>query len=100
MQEISGSHIGDAQILPNFLAQISAVQAIGSVTAYGAYDTRKYHDIIAECGAAAVIPPRKNAKPWKTVADGAVARNETLRTSKSRPRPVATVERLQTLETR
>ena len=28
------------------------------------------------------IPPRKNAKPWKTVTAGAVARNEALRASK------------------
>ena len=30
----------------------------------------------------AVIPPRKNAKPWKATTAGAVARNEALRTSK------------------
>jgi hypothetical protein len=28
------------------------------------------------------VPPRKNAKPWKTVTAGAVARNEALRASK------------------
>ena len=33
-------------------------------------------------GAAAIIPPRKNAKPWKPDTAGAVARNEILRTSK------------------
>ena len=30
----------------------------------------------------AVIPPRKNAKPWKTITAGAVARNEALRAAK------------------
>ncbi|MBL3553445.1 transposase, partial [Rhodovulum sulfidophilum] len=45
-------------------------------------DTRKCHDAIADRGAHAVIPPRKNAKPWKTVTAGAVARNEALRASK------------------
>jgi hypothetical protein len=55
---------------------------IGSVTADGAYDTRKCHDAIANRGAHAVIPPRKNAKPWKTVTAGAVARNEALRAAK------------------
>ena len=35
------------------------------MTADGAYDTRKCHDAIADRGAHAVIPPRKNAKPWK-----------------------------------
>jgi hypothetical protein len=40
------------------------------------------HDTIADRSARAVIPPRKNAKPWKTVAAGAAARNEALRASK------------------
>jgi hypothetical protein len=64
------------------LAQISADQDIASVTADGAYDTRKCHDAIAERGANAVIPTRKNAKPWKAITAGAVARNEALRASK------------------
>jgi len=80
--EITGSHIGDAPVLPDLLSQISAGEEIGSVTADGAYDTRKCHDAIAYRGAHAVIPPRKNAKPWKTVTAGAVARNEALRAAK------------------
>jgi hypothetical protein len=79
--EVTSSDIGDAPMLPELLAQISADQDIASVTADGAYDTRKCHDAIAERGAAAVIPPRKNAKPWKTATAGAVARNEALRAS-------------------
>ena len=55
---------------------------IDSSTADGAYDTRKCHDAVAERGAAAVIPPRKNAKPWKADSAGAFARNEALRVSK------------------
>ncbi len=80
--EITGSHIGDAPVLPDLLNQIPAHQQIGSVTADGAYDTRKCHHAIADRGAHAVIPPRKNAKPWKSVTVGAVARNEALRASK------------------
>ena len=38
--------------------------------------------MVAERGAAAVIPPRKNAKPWKADSAGAIARNEALRASK------------------
>jgi hypothetical protein len=64
------------------LSQIPPDQEIASVTADGAYDTRKCHDAIAERGADAVIPPRKNAKPWKAITAGAVARNEALRASK------------------
>lgn len=80
--EITGSHIGDAPVLPDLLSQIPLGEEIGSVTADGAYGTRKCHDAIAERGAYAVIPPRKNAKPWKTTTAGAVARNDALRTAK------------------
>jgi len=80
--EVTGSHIGDVPVLPDLLSQTPADETIGSVTADGAYDTRKCHDAIADRGAHAVIPPRKNAKPWTTVTAGAVARNEALRASK------------------
>ena len=80
--EVTSSDIGDAPMLPELLTQIPADQDIASVTADGAYDTRKCHEAIAERGAHAVIPPRKNARPWKTSTAGAVARNEALRASK------------------
>jgi len=80
--EITGSHIGDAPVLPDLLGQIPEGEQIGSVTADGAYDTRKCHDAIADRGAHAVIPPRRNAKPWKSVTAGAMARNEALRAAK------------------
>ena len=82
-------------MLPELLDQIPADQEIASVTADGAFDTRKCHDAIhcpatvclqtvrgAARGAAAIIPPRKNAKPWKPDTPGAIARNEALRASR------------------
>ena len=72
----------DAPMLPELLDQIPPDQEIASVTADGAFDTRKCHDAIAARGAAAIIPPRKNAKPWKPDTPGAIARNEALRASK------------------
>ncbi len=54
----------------------------GRVATAGALDTRKCHDVIAARGAAAIIPPRKNAKPWKPDSPGAIARNEALRASR------------------
>ncbi len=69
-------------------------QEIATVTADGAFDTRKCHDAIAARGAAAIIPPRKNARPRKPdtagafgmvlgpMADHASPRNEILCTSK------------------
>ena len=80
--EFTSSDIGDAPMLPELLDQIPPDQEIGSVTADGAYDTRKCHDAVADRGAAAVIPPRKNAKPWKPDTAGAVARNEAPRATK------------------
>jgi hypothetical protein len=69
-------------MLPELLNQIPDDQDIGSVTADGAYDTRKCHDAIAARGARAVIPPRRNAKPWKPTSAGAIARNEAVNASR------------------
>ncbi len=74
--EVTGSNIGDAPVLPELLNQIPIDQDIGSVTADGAYDTRKCYEAIAARDAHAVIPPRKNAKPWKPTSAGAIARND------------------------
>ena len=64
------------------LGQIPEGEAIGSVTADGAYDTLRCHDAIADRGAHAVIPPRKDARPWNADTPGAQARSEALRASK------------------
>jgi transposase len=80
--EITGSNTADAPMLPHLLNQIPREQEIGSVTADGAYDTRRCHNAIADRGASAVIPPRRNAQPWKPTTAGAIARNDALRASK------------------
>ncbi|MEP6064342.1 MAG: IS5 family transposase [Paracoccaceae bacterium] len=64
--EVTSSNTGDAPMLPELLNQTPPDQDIGSVTADGAYDTRKCHEAIAARDAHAVIPPRKNAKPWRS----------------------------------
>ena len=64
--QFTTSDVGDAPMRPGLLSQIPPDQEIGSVTADGAFDTRKCHDAIAARAAAvaaAIIPPRKNAKP-------------------------------------
>lgn len=80
--EVTTSNIGDAPMLPELLNQIPPDQDLGSVTADGAYDTRRCYDVIAARGAHAVIPPRKNAKPWKPTSAGAIARNEAVNASR------------------
>jgi IS5 family transposase len=80
--EITGSGAGDAPVLPDLLGQVPAGEEIASVTADGAYDTRGCRDAIANRGADAVIPPRRDAKPWKKHSPGAAGRNEALRVIK------------------
>jgi len=77
--EVTGSGVGDAPMPPNLLDQIPAHELIASVTADGAHDGRACRDAIAGRGADAIIPPRRNARPWKKDSPGAGARNEALR---------------------
>ena len=80
--EVTSSNVGDAPMLPELLDQISPDQEISTVIADAAYDTPECHHAIADRSAAAIIPPRRNARPWKPTTAGAKARNEALRTSK------------------
>ena len=80
--EVTSSDVGDAPMLPELLDQIPPDQQIASVTADGAFDPRKCHDAIADRGAAAIIPPRKNAKPWTAGSAGATARIKALRATR------------------
>ena len=70
--EATSSDVGDAPMLPKLLSRIPPDQEIASITANGAYDTRKCHGAIAERDAASITSPRMNAKPWKP--DTALAR--------------------------
>ena len=53
---------GDAPILPDLLSQIPPEEEIASVTADGAYDTRKCHDAI-HCPAGYVYM-HERGRPW------------------------------------
>ena len=77
--EITSSQVGDAPMLAELLDQIPAGQPIGKVSADGAYDTRACHAAIAARKAIAVIPTRRNGRPWKADTPGADARNAILR---------------------
>jgi hypothetical protein len=77
--EVTDNSVGDAPMLPELLSQIPPDEALASVSADGAYDTRACHAAIVQRGAQAVIPPRKNAQLWKETLVGASVRNEALR---------------------
>ncbi len=94
--EITGSGVGDAPVLPDLLRPIPEGQEIASVTApsrdHASHDPAGQWTApttpvavvgaIVNRGADAIIPPRRNAKPWKKDSPGAAGRNEALRAIK------------------
>lgn len=64
----------DAALLPELLSQIPRDKRWSGVNG-----TMACHVAIVQRGARAVIPPRKNAQPWKATQKGAQARNEALK---------------------
>ena len=80
--EFASSREGNSPVLPDLLAQIPSDEPIGTVTADGAHDTRACHTAVAERGAIAIIPIRRNGRPWKEDGPAAKARNETLRATR------------------
>lgn len=80
--EFTSSREGDSPVLPDLLAHIPSDEAIGTVKADGAYDTRTCHSAVAERGGTAIIPIRKNGRPWKEDGPAARARNENLRATR------------------
>ena len=84
--EFTSSSDGDSPVLPELPDQIPGQipedEKIGTVTADGAYDTRYCHTAIIDRQATAIIPIRKNGRPWKEDCPAACARNETLRATR------------------
>ncbi len=66
----------------DLLNQIPSDERINSVYTDGAYDTKQCRQVIVDRQAHAVIPPRKNAQPWKDNKVQSRERNELLRTVK------------------
>ena len=73
---------GDSPVLPELLDQIPDGEEIGTVTADGTSDTRRCHTAIIARQATAIIPIRKNGRPWKEDCPAACARSETLRATR------------------
>ncbi|EXC46499.1 transposase DDE domain protein [Acinetobacter baumannii 99063] len=80
--QLSTNNVSDSQVLGDLLDQIPQDEQIDSVYTDGAYDTKQCRQVIADRQAHAVIPPRKNAKPWKDTKISSLERNELLRTVK------------------
>ncbi len=80
--EFTPSRDGDSPVLPDLLDQIPEDEPISTVTADGAYDTRRCHTAIIERQATAIIPLRKNGRPWKEDGPAAAARNDIFRATR------------------
>ena len=80
--QLTTNNVSDSQVLGDLLDQIPQDEQIDSVYTDGAYDTKQCRQVIADRQAHAVIPPRKNAKPWKDTKSSSLERNELLRTIK------------------
>ena len=76
--EFTPSRDGESPVLPDLLDQIPEDEKIGTVTANGAYDTRRCHTAIIDRRATPIIPIRKNGRIWKEDCPAAKSRNETL----------------------
>lgn len=61
--EFTLSSDGDSPVLPELLGQIPEGEDIGTVTADGAYDTRRSHTAIINRQTTPIIPIRKNGRP-------------------------------------
>ncbi len=61
--QLTTNNLSDSQVLSDLLDQVPLDEPIHSVYTDGAYDTKKYRQVITDRQAHAVIPPRKNARP-------------------------------------
>jgi hypothetical protein len=59
----SEAGVSDDAALPDLLEQVKG--AVSQVSADGAYDKRRCYEALEQCGAKAVIPPRRDAKIWQ-----------------------------------
>ena len=80
--QLTTNNVSDSQVLGDLLDQILEEEQIDSIYTDGAYDTKQCRQLIADRQAHAVIPPRKNARPWKDTKISSLERNELLRTVK------------------
>tara|TARA_R100000322_G_scaffold167840_1_gene136406 strand:- start:693 stop:1433 length:741 start_codon:yes stop_codon:yes gene_type:complete len=79
--EFTPSREGDSPVLPDLLGQIPEDEDIGTVTADGAYDTRRCHGAVIARGGTAIIPTRRNGRAWCRVALNCEMRNPTKSTA-------------------
>ena len=80
--QLTTNNVSDSQVLGDLLDQIPQDEHIDSVYTDGAYDTKRCRQLITDRNEHAIIPPRKNAKPWKGTKVHSLERNELLRTVK------------------
>lgn len=77
--QLTTNNVSDSKVLDDLLYQIPLDERIDSVYTDGAYETKLCRQVISGRDAHAVIPHRKNAKPWKDKKTSSLERNDLLR---------------------
>lgn len=67
--ELTVAFVGDAEVLPDLLAQLPAEASIAIVAADGADDTQVCHPALLERRVTALIPPHAGAVAWPPLAE-------------------------------
>ena len=80
--QLTTNDVSDSQVLEDLFAQIPSDEKIDSIHTDDVYDTKHCRQVILDRDAHAIIPPRKNAKPWKDQQARSIERNELLKTVK------------------
>ena len=63
--EFTPSCDGYRPVLPDLLGQVPKDEQVCTMTADGAYDTRRSHKAVIERDVVPIIPIRKNGRLWK-----------------------------------
>lgn len=80
--QLTTNNVGDSQVLGDLLDQIPSDERIDSVYTDGTYDMKRCRQVITDQNVHAIIPPKKNAKPWKDKRASSIERNRLLNTVK------------------
>jgi hypothetical protein len=77
--EMTDHRHGDAEVVSELLSQLPPTAKLAALYGDGAYDTKDCYKVAHACGAALIVPPRRNGRPWQERTTWAEARNEALR---------------------
>ncbi|MFC4157922.1 IS5 family transposase [Chitinimonas lacunae] len=76
--EVTDQRQADGPQVEELLSQLCPETVLASVGGDGAYDTRRVYRVVQAWGAELLVPPRRDAQPWRDQTDWAAHRNDKL----------------------